>query len=143
LRDRKADFERASGRVVLVGMGTPAECAAFLKKFAIPFPMIADPQQALYRQFHLQRMSPLGVLSPAVAIKGVAAMARGSGIGKPVGDILQLPGVFIIDSSGRIVFSHQPAGPADHAGPETILKALAETSKARSSRSREPVPGAR
>ncbi len=67
--------------------------------------MIADPQQALYRQFHLKRMSPLGVLSPAVAIKGMAAMARGSGIGKPVGDILQLPGVFIIDSSGRIVCS--------------------------------------
>jgi peroxiredoxin len=132
LRARKVDFEKAGARVVLVGMGTPAECSAFLKKFAIPFPMIADPQQALYRQFHLKRMSPLGVLSPAVAIKGLAAMARGSGIGKPVGDVLQLPGVFIIDSGGRIVFSHQPAGPADHADPDTILKALAGTVKARS-----------
>jgi len=125
LRDRKADFDSAGARVVLVGMGTPAECAAFLKKFAIPFPMVADPQQALYRQFHIQRMSPLGVLSPAVAIKGLAAMVRGSGIGKPVGDVLQLPGVFIIDSGGRIVFKHQPGGPADHADPDTILKALA------------------
>ncbi len=132
MRARKVDFEKAGARVVLVGMGTPAECSAFLKKFAIPFPMIADPQQALYRQFHLKRMSPLGVLSPAVAIKGLAAMARGSGIGKPVGDVLQLPGVFIIDSGGRIVFSHQPAGPADHADPDTILKALAGTVKARS-----------
>jgi len=131
LRARKADFARAGGRVVLVGMGTPAECAAFLKKFGIPFPMIADPQQALYRQFHLKRMSPLGVLSPALAIKSVAAMARGSGIGKPVGDVLQLPGAFIVDSDGRIVFSHQPAGPADHADPDTILKALAGIVKAR------------
>jgi peroxiredoxin len=131
LRNRKADFDRVGAQVVLVGMGTPVECSAFLKKFAIPFPMIADPHQALYRQFHLRRMSPLGVLSPAVAIKGMAAMARGSGIGKPVGDILQLPGVFIIDSSGRIVFSHQPAGPADHADPDAILKAWAGTVKAR------------
>ena len=113
--------------MVLVGMGTPPECAAFLKKVDIPFPMIADPQQALYRQFHLKRMSPLGVLSPAVAIKGLAAMARGSGIGKPVGDVLQLPGVFLIDSGGRIVFDHQPAGPADHADPDTILEALARS----------------
>ena len=127
--DRKADFGKAGGQVVLVGMGTPAECTAFLKKFDVPFPMIADPQQALYRQFHLKRMSPLGVLSPVVAIKGLAAMARGSGIGKPVGDILQLPGTFVIDSSGRIVFSHQPAGPADHATPDTILKALASTAQ--------------
>jgi peroxiredoxin len=129
LRDRKADFESAGGQVVLVGMGTPPECKAFLKKFDIPFPMIADPQQALYRQFHLQRMSPLGVFSPAAAIKGLAAMARGSGIGKPVGDVLQLPGTFIIESSGRIVFSHQPAGPADHATPDTILRALAATAQ--------------
>jgi peroxiredoxin len=124
LRSRKADFDKADARVVLVGMGTPAECTAFLKKFDIPFPMIADPQQALYRQFHLKRLSVLGALSPMVAIKAVAAMARGSGIGRPVGDILQLPGVFVIDSSGRIVFSHQPASPADHAEPDLILKAL-------------------
>jgi peroxiredoxin len=136
LRARKADFKKAGARVVLVGMGTPAECAAFLKKFDIPFPMIADPQQALYRQFHLQRMSPLGVLSPAVAIKGLAAMVRGAGIGKPVGDVLQLPGVFIVDSGGRIVFRHQPAGPADHAGPDAILNALAESAARPSSSAR-------
>jgi peroxiredoxin len=124
LRLRKADFAKAGARVVLVGMGTPAECTAFLEKFNIPFPMIADPQQALYRQFHLKRMSPLGALSPAIAIKGMAAVARGSGIGRPVGDIRQLPGVFIIDTGGRIVFSHHPTGPADHADPDTILKVL-------------------
>ncbi len=129
---RKKAFEKAGAHVVLVGMGTPAECAAFKKKFDIPFPMIADPQQDLYRQFHLKRMSPLGVLSPAMAIKGVAAMVRGAGIGKPVGDIRQLPGVFVIDAAGRIIFSHQPAGPADHADPDTILKALSEASAARS-----------
>jgi peroxiredoxin len=131
LRARKADFEKSGAQVVLVGMGTPAECAAFLKKLDIPFPMIADPQQALYRQFHLKRMSALVVFLPAVAIKGLAAMARGSGIGKPIGDVLQLPGVFIIDSGGRIVFSHQPAGPADHASPDMILSALAVDTQAR------------
>jgi peroxiredoxin len=131
LRARKTDFEKAGGRVVLVGMGTPSECTAFLKKFDIPFPMIADPQQALYRQFHLKRISPLGVLSPTVALKGLAAVARGSGIGKPIGDVLQLPGVFVIDSDARIVFSHQPAGPADHVDPDTILKALVGVGKVR------------
>ncbi len=136
MRARKADFEKAGSRVVLVGMGTPAECAAFLKKFDVPFPMIADPQQALYRQFHLKRMSALGVFSPKIAFKGLAAMARGSGIGKPIGDILQLPGVVVIDSGGRIVFSHQPAGPADHAGPDAILRALAESADRSSSSAR-------
>ena len=125
MRSRKEDFDRAGARVVLVGMGSPEECTAFLQKFDIPFLMISDSKQALYRQFHLERMSPLGVFSPAVAIKGLAAMARGSGIGKPIGDVLQLPGVFVLDAGGRIVFRHQPAGPADHADPDRILKVLA------------------
>jgi peroxiredoxin len=128
LRTRRAEFEQAGAEVVLVGMGTPVECAAFLRKFEIPFPMIADSRQALYRQFHLKRMSPLEAFSPTVAIKGVGAMARGFGIGKPIGDILQLPGAFVIDSGGRTVFSHQPSGPADYAAPDALLKALAGAS---------------
>jgi peroxiredoxin len=53
------------------------------------------------------------------------AVARGHGIGKPVGDVRQLPGVFIIDPSGTIVFSHFAADPADHPAPDEILAALA------------------
>lgn len=130
LRTRRTEFEKAGAQVVLVGMGTPAECAAFLRKFDVPFPMIADTRQALYRQFHLKRMSPLAAFSPTVAVKGIAAMARGFGIGKPVGDILQLPGAFVIDSSGRTFFSHQPSGPTDYAAPDALLKAMAGASTA-------------
>jgi len=73
-------------------------------------------------------MSPLVTFSPTVAVKGIAAVARGFGIGKSVGDILQLPGAFVIDSSGRMVFSHQPSGPTDYAAPDALLKALAGAS---------------
>jgi peroxiredoxin len=125
LRFRNTEIEKAGARVVLVGMGTPEECAAFLKKFEIPFPMIADPLQALYRQFQLRRMTAWEAFSPRVAVKALAAMARGHGIGRPVGDILQLPGAFVIAPGGRIVFSHRAEDPADHADPDAILKALA------------------
>jgi peroxiredoxin len=125
LRARKAEFEKAGARVVLVGMGTPTECTAFLRKLDVPFPMIADPQQTLYRRFNLKRMSALGVFSPTTVLRGVAAMVRGSGIGKPTGDILQLPGVFIIDRNGRIVFKNRPTGPADPADADTLLSVLA------------------
>lgn len=124
LRARRSEFDKAGARVVLVGMGTPAECAVFLKKFHVPFPMISDPDRTLYRRFHLPRMAALGVLSPALALKSIAAVARGHGIGKPQGDVLQLPGVFVMDAAGRIAFSHRPDSPADHAAPDMILGAL-------------------
>jgi len=124
LRREKHRFDRLNARVVLVGLGTPPEAAAFARKYDVPFPIIADPEKKLYRAFALKRMSPLGFLSPTLALKGVAAAARGHGIGIPSGDVLQLPGVFVIDTAGRIVFSHYGADPADHPDPEEILAVL-------------------
>lgn len=125
LRQEKIRFDRAGAQVVLVGMGTPEQSAAFGKQFDVPFPILCDPQKQLYRAFEFKQMSALGFLSPTVTLKGLAAMVQGHGIGLPQGDVRQLPGVFVIDTEGRIVYSHYAADPADHPGPETILKALA------------------
>ena len=110
--------------MVLVGMGTPSESAEFAGKFNIPFPIIADPQKKLYRKFKLKQMSTLGFLSPSVALKGVAAIVGGHGIGMPQGDIRQLAGVFIINTAGQIIFSHFSNNPADHPDAKTIIAAL-------------------
>lgn len=125
MRHAKQRFDQAGARVVLVAMGSPAESNAFAREHAVPFEMVCDPERKVYQTFDLEQMAPLGFLSPSVALKGVMAMAKGHGIGVPVGDVRQLPGVFIIDSKGTIVFSHFAADPADHPAPEEILAALA------------------
>ena len=124
LRRNKKSIEKAGAQVVLVGMGTPSESAEFAAKFNISFPIVADPQKKLYRKFELKQMSTLGFFSPSVALKGVAAIVGGHGIGRPQGDVRQLPGVFIINTAGQIVFSHFSSNPADHPDSKTILAAL-------------------
>ena len=124
MRRNKKSIEKAGAQVVLVGMGTPSESAEFAVKFNVPFPIVADPEKKLYRKFELKQMSTLGFLSPSVALKGVAAIVGGHGIGMPQGDVHQLPGVFIIDTAGQIVFSHFSSNPADHPDSKTILAAL-------------------
>jgi peroxiredoxin len=124
LRRKLPQLEQAGGRVVLVGMGSPEQSAAFTKKTEIPCPMIADPGRRLYQAFGLKMVSSLQLLAPSVAFKAISAMAEGHTVGKPIGDIRQLPGVFIIDTRGRIVFSHVAKDPADHPEAETILAAL-------------------
>ena len=125
LRRAKHRFDQAGSRVVLVAMGTPAESNAFAREQAIPFEMVCDPERKVYKAFDLEQITPRGFLRPSVALRGVMAMARGHGIGLPVGDVRQLPGVFIIDPSGTIVFSHFAADPADHPAADDILTALA------------------
>jgi peroxiredoxin len=127
LRQKKQHFDQAGAQVALVGMGTPEESAAFEMKFNIPFPLISDPKGELYRAFGIKKVSTLELLSPFVAIKGLLAMTKGHTIGMPIGDVRQLPGVFIINTDGRIVYSHFASDPSDHPDPDTILKALKAT----------------
>jgi len=124
LRRKIPQFEQAGSRVVLVGMGTPEESAAFLKHAGVPFPMISDPKRQLYRAFGLKMAAALELLSPALAFKALATMARGHSVGLPIGDVRQLPGVFVINTGGRIVYSHVASDAADHPDPEKILSAL-------------------
>ena len=124
MRQRKDAFDQLGSRVVLVGLGSVEETAAFKEAFKVPFEMIADPDKRLFEAFRLKRASTASLLSAKMAVRGLMAMAKGHGIGVPQGDVHQLPGVFIIDSAGRFLFSHHAAGPEDHPQPEALLTVL-------------------
>ena len=128
MRSEKNRIEEHGAQVLLVGMGTPAETSAFAEKFDVPFPMVCDPDQRIYRAFDIGRMQPWEFFSPVVALKGVSAMAQGHLLGLPQGDVRQLPGVFVIDTGGSIVFRHYSKDPSDHPPPDVILEALPKAS---------------
>lgn len=125
LRRRENDFRQLGAQVVLVGLGTPEDAAAFKDRFDISFPIIADPEKVLYKAFHLKQATAKTFLSPGMAVKGVSAVLRGYGIGMPTGDVRQLPGVFIIDTDGIIRYRFFAANPADHPEPDVLLEKIA------------------
>ena len=126
MRHERQAIEDAGGQVVLVGMGSVVQANAFTQRFEVTFPMICDPDQHIYRDFAIERMSPLGFLSPTMALRGIAAMAQGHTMGLPEGDVRQLPGVVIIDREGKIQYRYESSGPADHPSPQTLIAALQE-----------------
>lgn len=124
LRDKAADFKKASSRVVLVGMGPAKESKEFLKKFSLPFEMICDPERKLYAAYGLKKMGAFDFLSPSLALKSIATLAKGNLVGMPEGDVKQLAGVFIIDTAGHVRFRHLSKDPADFASAKDVLEAL-------------------
>jgi peroxiredoxin len=124
LRLKKKDFDQTRAQVMLVVMATPEESSAFEMKFDIPFPLISDPKMKLYQAFGLKKVSALELLSPSVAFKGILAVTKGHTIGIPIGDVRQLPGVFIINTDGSVVYSYFARDPSDHPDPDAILEAL-------------------
>ena len=128
MRQYKDQFDAAGARVLLVGMGTVDQTVAFVRQLSVPFPMAGDPQRKVYKAFALKRLSPLGFLSPALAVKGLAVMSKGHALGIPQGDIRQLAGVFIIDRRGVIVFRHEARDPSDHPEPSALIDFLKNSS---------------
>ena len=128
LRHRADDFKKAGVSVVLVGMAPPKESREFLRKFQLPFLMICDPERKLYETYGLKRMGALGFLSPSLALKSLSALAGGNLAGIPEGDVKQLAGVFIIDTSGQVRFRHRSADPADFPPAEDVLATLSSIS---------------
>ncbi|MCP3951334.1 MAG: redoxin domain-containing protein [Desulfobacterales bacterium] len=124
MRREKEAFDQLGAGVVLVGLGSVAETAAFKERFSVPFTMIADPEKCLFGAFRLKQASVGSLLSAKMVVKGVGALARGHTMGVPRGDVRQLPGVFIIDTAGIIRFGHYAASPADHPQPEALLAVL-------------------
>ena len=120
----KSRFDSIDAQVVLVGMGTPEESTSFKEKFDVPFPIISDPAQQVYRAFDLKRISPFRFFSPTVALKGISAMAQGHTMGLPQGDVHQLPGVFVINTDGQFVYRHYASDPSDHPDPDTIIQTV-------------------
>jgi peroxiredoxin len=104
------DEIRANGiREVVVFHATAAELTKH--EAELPFPLIADPERALYRRLGVERR-PRSVLSPRAQRAAIAGLATALGkhstktgfLGpvKPTGGRLGLPADFLIAPDGRI-----------------------------------------
>lgn len=105
-------------------MGTPEEAAAFCRRQRLPFRCLSDPARAVYRAYGLRRgtRSEVGGLRTAPAY--LRAMVRGHLPGRPVGDVYQLGGVFLIDRGGTVRYAHYPRHAGDHPPPGAITGAI-------------------
>lgn len=93
-------------------MGSVAQTARFRARLGLTFPCLADPDRSAYQAFGLTR----GKLSQYAGIRfwwrGFKALFRG-GVGKPIGDVAQMPGAFIIDRQGVLRLVHRSLNSAD------------------------------
>lgn len=72
---------------------------------------ISDPEGMLYKGFKLKRGTISQLINPRVIFRGIiAGLFNGHGIGKEMGDLFQMPGVFVL-YKGEIVnqFIHRTA----------------------------------
>lgn len=121
MHNAREKFSEAGFNVVLVGLGTPAQAEQFREDFSLSFPIICDPQKELYRMYDLKGGTVADVASPSILLKGLMAMSKGYRPGIPRGDVMQLPGVFLIDTDGNIRYSYFSRDASDHPAVDGLL----------------------
>jgi peroxiredoxin len=123
VRDDYQRFLDADGDVAVVTMGSAEQTAAFRERNRLPFVCLADPQRIAYEAYGVPRASVLQVAGPSVWAGGLKATLR-AGVGKPVGDVLQLHGSFIVDREGVLRYIHLPKHTADKPTNEELIRQL-------------------
>jgi peroxiredoxin len=127
LREDRGLFEAARAAVVLVGQGSPEQGAGFCQRKHLPFPCLLDAEKVAYRAYGLRRRNLAVVVSPAIAVPFVRANlnpeTRQRGL--EGGDFFQMPGTFVVDTTGIVRLAHRNRTIADSPSNHALLDVIA------------------
>ncbi len=120
-----AAVARAGGEIYFVLQSTVESAKEQLEEMGVRFPVILDPDEALYKLYGVSpAKSKLGLASPTVI--GLIGQAKREGIahGKHEGNELQLPATFIVGEHGVVEYARYGRHGADYPSLTTLLSLL-------------------
>ncbi len=112
LQTQKESIEAAGVHIALVHMGNNDRAGRAFEKYGLGHcDRFSDPERKLYRAFGLDRGNVWQLFGPKVWWRGFqAGVLNRHGLGRLVGDGLQMPGVFLIYRGNLLVsFRHTTA----------------------------------
>lgn len=122
LNDHLEGIHHSGKELVVVHMSDPGTAGKFLHRYGLDdVHHISDPNRDLYRYFGLQR----GFLGQVMGLKNwaryiSAGLKRKNLMGKPRGDIFQMPGIFLY-YKGKIKMKYLHHSAADQPDYEKII----------------------
>lgn len=116
----------AGGQILIALQSDPKGLAAQMGKEDLPFDIICDPGQELYKLFEIM---PAGSKEELVDEKSrekiLAARAAGFSHGAYEGEELQLPAVFVMDSGKMLTYVHYGKTIGDIPQPRELAELMA------------------
>ncbi len=110
--------------VVFVGMGNVEQTSDFKAKMRSPHRFIADPDRRVYEAFGLGLGTGKQIFNAKVFARGFGATLRGHFVGAPIGDPWQMPGVFLIETTGEVSWEYRSVTIADNVDAPALLQAV-------------------
>ncbi|HTJ79933.1 MAG TPA: SelL-related redox protein [Rariglobus sp.] len=111
---REAEANPDYPPVIFFFQGTVAQGAEFFGKFYPEAVAVEDSTLTFYRAFGLKGGSAGQLLGLRAVGAALRALAKGNFVGRWVGDVTVMPGVFAVAADGRVIWSYAAAHAGDH-----------------------------
>lgn len=111
--------------LAFVTLGSVQDTEAFRVRMFSSHTFIADPQKILYKAFGLNRGSLWQMIQPRVIGKGMVATLRGYPNKRSGGDPMQMPGAFVLNRNGKVVWQHTSIDASDIVTEEFLRQGIA------------------
>ena len=105
--------------IAAVGLGS---LAAFVRELALPFPALSDAGEQVYSAFGLGKGM---VICPHTLLAAARLVWHAKRLYRPVGDIMQVGGDFIVDGNGIIRYAHSSEDPTDRPDVIELMRLIA------------------
>ena len=126
LREDHARFADLGARIVLIGQGTPTDCAEFCSRTHVEFDVFVDPERVAFRAFGLAEGTFMQIAGPAVTLPWMKLEMKKETRqhGLRGGSFMQMPGTFLVDDAGIVRFAHRNRHVADSPRNQAMLDVL-------------------
>ncbi len=120
IRERFEELTAAGIRTVAVTMGDAAQAAKFRESRKLHCEVLADPGLKAYAAYGLEKGGVIRIAGPQMWWAGLKSVVR-YGAARPVGDIWQMPGAFLVAKGGKLLYAHRAANSGDLESYDHIL----------------------
>lgn len=114
----------ADAVVAVVTFADLSRLAGYREHLELPFPVLADPDRAVYRAFGLARGKWWQVYGWTSVRRYAELLVKGRRVRRPTEDTLQLGGDFVVDRNGRLAYGFWGDAPADRPTIEQLSDAV-------------------
>ena len=120
--ERHQEFEKAGIQTIAVFQSSPENIAKYVGAQDPPFPIIADPDLALYEQYDVQT-SWAAMFYPRVFMRAIRAVFKGLlRIDLWDGPLARVPADFLVDPEGLVYEAYYGQAISDHIPFEAVHK---------------------
>ena len=124
------EFRKAGADVVAVFQYRAEPTYNFCRKRSVPFDCLGDPEREAYHAVGLERGAAKEYVGPQLAKGFLRAARHGALPGRPVGDVAQRPGTFVVSPEGKVLYAHYHKDSSDNPPMSELLAAVRESAPA-------------